>query len=56
MSCTKCVELERELAAAEKAGDRTRAVDCRVLLRRHPEHDDVPVRAGARSQEGGGGR
>lgn len=43
MSCTKCVELERELEAAERARDQTRAVDCRVLLRRHPQHDEVPV-------------
>jgi hypothetical protein len=31
------------LALAERNGDRSKAVDCRVLLRRHPEHDDVPV-------------
>ncbi|SDQ97350.1 hypothetical protein SAMN05216511_1123 [Streptomyces sp. KS_16] len=55
MSCTTCTDLEQALAAAEKAGDRTRAVDCRVLLRRHPAHDGVPVAAGARSQKGEGG-
>ncbi|MGX1757098.1 hypothetical protein ACWIG5_09325 [Streptomyces lydicus] len=54
MSCAKCAELERELTAAERAGDRTRAVDCRVLLRRHPQHDGVPVEAGARARKGGG--
>ncbi|MFE0374528.1 hypothetical protein ACFW1M_02885 [Streptomyces inhibens] len=43
MSCTKCAELERDLEAAEKAGDLTKAVDCRVLLRRHPQHDGEPV-------------
>ncbi|GES28902.1 hypothetical protein San01_13890 [Streptomyces angustmyceticus] len=55
MSCAKCGDLERELEAAERAGDRTRAVDCRVLLRRHPQHDDVPVAAAARARKGGGG-
>lgn len=54
MSCTKCVGLERELEAAERAGDQTKAVDCRVLLRRHPQHDGVPVEAGAGSRDGGG--
>ncbi|GAA5610262.1 hypothetical protein Spla01_01399 [Streptomyces platensis] len=51
MSCTKCIDLQRELEAAERARDRTRVVDCRVLLRRHPQHDGVPVEAGARSQK-----
>ncbi|MEU8681138.1 hypothetical protein [Streptomyces sp. NPDC048611] len=41
MTCTTCEILRAELAAAERDGDRSRAVDCRVLLRRHPEHDDV---------------
>lgn len=54
MSCPKCIDLERELEAAEKAGNQSRAVDCRVLLRRHPQHDGVPVEAGARSQKGEG--
>lgn len=53
MSCTKCAELERELDAAEKAGDKTRAVDCRVLLRRHPQHDGVPVASGTRAPDAG---
>ncbi|MFE7540131.1 hypothetical protein [Streptomyces platensis] len=43
MSCTTCDTLRAVLALAERNGDRSRAVDCRVLLRRHPEHDDVPV-------------
>ncbi|GFE21076.1 hypothetical protein Sliba_15290 [Streptomyces nigrescens] len=47
MNCTKCVELQRDLEAAERAGDRTKAVDCRVLLRRHPQHDGVAVEIGA---------
>ncbi|GFE13152.1 hypothetical protein Sgleb_11990 [Streptomyces glebosus] len=47
VSCAKCIDLQRELEAAERARDRTRAVDCRVLLRRHPRHDGVPVEAGA---------
>lgn len=54
ISCTKCTDLERELEAAEKAGDQSKAVDCRVLLRRHPQHDGVPVETGARSRQGGG--
>lgn len=54
MSCTKCADLERELEAADKAGDQSRAVDCRVLLRRHPQHEDVPVEAGARARKGDG--
>lgn len=48
--CTACTELERELAAAERAGDLTKAVDCRVLLRRHPRHDGEPVAIGALPQ------
>lgn len=49
-SCTACTELARELAAAERAGDLTKAVDCRVLLRRHPQHDGVPVAIAALPQ------
>lgn len=56
MTCTKCIDLERELEAAEKAGDQTRAVDCRVLLRRHPQHDEVPVETGVRAPKGGGAK
>ncbi|MFD5397417.1 hypothetical protein ACFWJW_24745 [Streptomyces sp. NPDC127097] len=43
MRCTTCDTLRAVLALAERNGDRSKAVDCRVLLRRHPEHDDVPV-------------
>ncbi|WP_414506116.1 hypothetical protein [Streptomyces sp. NEAU-L66] len=43
MNCDKCQKLRAELAEAERIGDQTRAVDCRVLLRRHPQHDGVPV-------------
>ncbi|MCF3174589.1 hypothetical protein IPZ61_14810 [Streptomyces sioyaensis] len=43
MSCDKCRTLRAELAEAERSGDKTKAVDCRVLLRRHPQHDGVPV-------------
>ncbi|MFE6737608.1 hypothetical protein [Streptomyces tubercidicus] len=43
MSCPTCDALRKELAAAERNGDPSKAVDCRVLLRRHPEHGDVPV-------------
>ncbi|RXS85709.1 hypothetical protein EST92_07025 [Streptomyces sp. TM32] len=47
MSCAKCRTLRAELADAERSGDKTKAVDCRVLLRRHPQHDGVPVERGA---------
>ncbi|MFE7544433.1 hypothetical protein [Streptomyces platensis] len=53
MSCTKCVELQRDLEAAERAGDQTKAVDCRVLLRRHPQHDGAAVEIGALPRTGG---
>lgn len=43
VSCTTCHTLRAELAEAERNGDQTKAVDCRVLLRRHPQHDDVPI-------------
>ncbi|BCK70701.1 hypothetical protein Srufu_046540 [Streptomyces libani subsp. rufus] len=43
MSCPTCQALREELAEAERTRDRSKAVDCRVLLRRHPRHDDTPV-------------
>ncbi|MGP8300098.1 hypothetical protein ACTPOK_19635 [Streptomyces inhibens] len=43
MSCPKCRRLELDLEKAEAEGDATKAIDCRVLLRRHPQHDDIPV-------------
>lgn len=43
MSCPACQALREELAEAERTRDRSKAVDCRVLLRRHPRHDDTPV-------------
>lgn len=43
MSCSRCAELRAELADAARRGDQTKATDCRVLLRRHPKHDGVPV-------------
>ncbi|GCD45210.1 hypothetical protein GKJPGBOP_04932 [Streptomyces paromomycinus] len=33
-----CAELARALVVALKAGDRSRATDCQVLIRRHPHH------------------
>ncbi|MFI9233509.1 MULTISPECIES: hypothetical protein [Streptomyces] len=36
--CTGCLELARALVAALKAGDQSRATDCQVLIRRHPDH------------------
>ncbi|MGW9041649.1 hypothetical protein ACWGQL_03645 [Streptomyces lydicus] len=53
MSCETCRALKAELAEAERSGDRTRAVDCRVLLRRHPRHDDVPVTSVDSAARGG---
>jgi hypothetical protein len=41
--CPRCAELRREEAAAESAGDHSRATDCRVLIKRHPhEGEGVP--------------
>ncbi|MFH9107219.1 hypothetical protein ACH4LN_14020 [Streptomyces albus] len=37
--CARCRKLARALADAEKAGDQSKAVDCRVLIARHPHHD-----------------
>ncbi len=36
--CAGCAELARALVIALKAGDRSRATDCQVLIRRHPDH------------------
>ncbi len=36
--CPGCAELARALVVALKAGDRSRATDCQVLIRRHPDH------------------
>ncbi|MCZ1008171.1 hypothetical protein [Streptomyces lydicus] len=47
MSCDECRRLRAELAAAVRNGDKSKAVDCRVLLRRHPQHDGVPVESEA---------
>ncbi|MFI1012162.1 hypothetical protein [Streptomyces sp. NPDC020965] len=41
--CAECERLRTELDAATRAGDESAAVDCRVLLRRHPHHGDRPV-------------
>lgn len=38
--CPECARLEREREAAWKAGDRSKATDCVVLMRRHPNHDE----------------
>ncbi|MEU3600685.1 hypothetical protein ABZ714_18495 [Streptomyces sp. NPDC006798] len=43
--CRECERLRALLEEARRAGDVSRAVDCRVLLRRHPAHDGVPVAA-----------
>lgn len=42
-ACAICARLHNALREARRAGDLSRAVDCRVLLRRHPVHDFVPV-------------
>ncbi|MEU5162661.1 hypothetical protein AB0G74_24045 [Streptomyces sp. NPDC020875] len=43
--CAECVRLRALLRDARRVGDGSLAADCRVLLRRHPAHDDVPVPA-----------
>ncbi|MEU3603769.1 hypothetical protein ABZ714_34440 [Streptomyces sp. NPDC006798] len=45
--CRECERLRALLKEARRAGDLSRAVDCRVLLRRHPDHDGMPVAATA---------
>ncbi|MBE9499167.1 hypothetical protein IHE61_14465 [Streptomyces sp. GKU 257-1] len=42
--CAECVRLERDREAARTVGDWSRATDCVVLLRRHPEHGTKPAR------------
>ncbi|MFJ9415134.1 MULTISPECIES: hypothetical protein [unclassified Streptomyces] len=42
-ACPECDDLKVKLAAALNIGDRSEAVDYRVLLRRHPRHDGAPV-------------
>ncbi|MEU4845342.1 hypothetical protein [Streptomyces gilvosporeus] len=42
-ACPECDDLKVKLAAALNIGDRSKAVDYRVLLRRHPHHDDTPI-------------
>ncbi|MGE9696982.1 MULTISPECIES: hypothetical protein [unclassified Streptomyces] len=34
--CAHCAQLTREEREAEERGDLSRAVDCRVLISRHP--------------------
>lgn len=34
-ACVECIRLENQEQAAELDGDLSRAVDCRVMLRRH---------------------
>ncbi|MEU3603110.1 hypothetical protein ABZ714_31030 [Streptomyces sp. NPDC006798] len=43
--CRECERLRALLKEARQAGDLSRAVDSRVLLRRHPSHGGVPVTA-----------
>ena len=33
--CAECVRLDNERQAAERERDLSRAIDCRILLRRH---------------------
>ncbi|KAA6221373.1 hypothetical protein CP973_04765 [Streptomyces albofaciens JCM 4342] len=42
MECQGCLELARALVAALKAGDQSKATDCQVLIRRHPDHPALP--------------
>ncbi|MFE0422156.1 hypothetical protein [Streptomyces sp. NPDC058953] len=43
--CGECARLRVLLERAREARDKTLVTDCRVLLRRHPAHDGVPVTA-----------
>lgn len=43
-ACLTCGELERAEVAARSEHDRSRAVDCRVLLRRHRDANGCPGR------------
>lgn len=41
--CAKCAELTARKKAAEESRDQTTVTDCVGLLRRHPQHDKLPV-------------
>ncbi|QKM69295.1 hypothetical protein EWI31_20425 [Streptomyces tsukubensis] len=43
--CRKCANLRAGLKRAVRRGNASRVIDYRVLLRRHPQHDGVPVPA-----------
>jgi hypothetical protein len=43
--CATCLHLEAELRLSVMESDRSREADCRVLMRRHPAHDNNPVKA-----------
>ncbi|MGP3975502.1 hypothetical protein ACTWQF_16130 [Streptomyces sp. 8N114] len=51
-ACPTCQALEVRLAKAEEAGDQSQAVDCRVLLRRHPDHGGPPSAPAHKSWKG----
>ncbi|MEU6058691.1 hypothetical protein [Streptomyces sp. NPDC047097] len=40
--CDRCRELRAEATQAERWGDYSRAVDCRIYITRHPVHDGRP--------------
>ncbi|MFJ2110951.1 hypothetical protein ACIOEX_03325 [Streptomyces sp. NPDC087850] len=44
-NCGTCRKLNSAKEAAEREGRHGDVVDCTVLLRRHPQHDTVPVPA-----------
>lgn len=44
--CVECARLAREKESARKAGDLSKATDCAVLLRRHPDHINKSAHAG----------
>lgn len=41
--CAKCAKLKAEMRAAELGRRPGDVIDCVVLLRRHPQHDDKAV-------------
>ncbi len=48
MQCPRCQKLTRDEKAAEAAGDRSTAVDCRVLIGRHDRPQATPTASKAK--------
>lgn len=53
--CPECARLHDDMDQAQATGDWSRVTDCRVLLRRHPQHHpDAAPPADADGPEPGG--